>query len=319
MSNRKYDPKVYAGLKTQVNPDTGRPYTNYEIADLLGVDEASVRRGLRASGYADHLVPSGVVQAVKRDIEKPIVFNTAELGAGAVTADWHHPLTDYGLVNVFIEQARDLKATNWLLVAGDWFNVDALSAFDYKQDSANLNLEMLGSTATMEAVLKTFKRVIFSWGNHDARMHKALGYKVPFTKAMQMMFEDLDPRLLKRIQFTNLDHVVIDTPVVGRYLAAHPKTYSQTPLSTAIKLAGKHLCHVLTGHSHHTALGYDRSGKFLVAELGGFFDATRVEYLQRTTNFPNWTQGYSFLSKDGFLSMESPGWSNFIHSRKGLA
>ncbi len=316
MAQRKNDPKVYVAMKEQVNPDTGRQYTNYEIAQLLGVDEASVRRGLRKAGYKPYLVPSGVVRRIQRELEKPIVLNTAELGAGAITADWHHPLTDYELVNIFIEQARELRATNYLVVAGDWFNVDALSSFDYKQDSANLSLEMLGSTASMEAVLKTFKRVIFSWGNHDARMHKALGYKVDFTKAMRMMFEDLDPSLTSRIQFSNLDHILIDTPVRGRYLVAHPKTYNSTPLSTAIRLAGKHLMHVLTGHSHHTALGYDRSGQFTVGELGGFFSAKHVEYLQRTTNFPNWTQGYAFLSRDGFLSMESEGWSSYINSRR---
>ena len=316
MAQRKYDPKVYVAMKEQVNPDTGRTYTNYEIGEALKVDEASVRRGLRAAGYKSYLVPSGVVRRIQRELEKPIVLNSAELGAGAITADWHHPLTDYGLVNVFIEQARELKATNYLLVAGDWFNVDALSSFDYKQDSAKLEFEFLGSTATMEAVLKTFKRVIFTWGNHDARMHKALGYKVGFTKAMKMMFEDLDTSLMDRIQFTNLDHVVIDTPLRGRYLVAHPKSYSQIPLTAAMKLASKHLCHVLTGHSHHTALGYDRSGQYVIAELGGFFSKEHVEYLQRTTNFPNWTQGYGFLSKDGFLSMESEGWSNFIHARR---
>lgn len=316
MAQRKYDPKVYVAMKDQVNPDTGKPYTNYEIASTLGVDEASVRRGLRAAGYKSYLVPSGVVNRIQRELERPITLNTAELGAGAITADWHHPLCDYALVNVFIEQARELRATNFLVVAGDWFNVDALSSFDYKQESASLANEFLGSTAAMEAVLKTFKRVYFSWGNHDARMHKALGYKVNFTKAMRMMFEDLDTALLERIQFSNLDHLLIDTPVRGRYLVAHPKTYSQTPLSTAIRLAGKHLSHVLTGHSHHTALGYDRSGRFVCGELGGFFSAEHVEYLQRTTNFPNWTQGYGFLSKDGHLSMESEGWSNFIHARR---
>jgi len=319
MSKPKYDPKVYGGLKSQVNPDTGATYTNSEIAKLLDVDEASVRRGLSRpeSGYSKHLVPSGVISQLRAELETPILLDSLELGAGAITADWHHPLTDYGLVNTFIEQARDLKATNYLIVAGDWFNVDSLSAFDFKQDEAGLGAEMLGSTATMEVLFKTFKRVIFSWGNHDARMHKALGYKVPFTKAMKMMFEDLDPKLLKRIQFTNLDHIIVDTPVRGKYLIAHPKTYNQVPLTSAIKLASKHLMHVLTGHSHHTALGYDRSGRYVVGELGGFFDIEQTQYLQRTTGFPNWTQGYGFLSKDGFLHMESEGWSSFIHKRSG--
>jgi hypothetical protein len=316
VGGRKYDPKVYVAMKEQVNPDTGKPYTLREIGMALGVDEASVRRGLAKAGWKPYLVPSNVVHSIQTAVERPMVLDTSALGAGAITADWHHPLTDYGLVNVFIEQARELRATNYLVVAGDWFNVDALSSFDHKQASADLDTEFLGSTATMETLLSTFKRLIFSWGNHDARMHKALGYKVSFTKAMKMMFEDLDPKLMDRVSFTNLDHIYIDTPARGRYMVAHPKTYSSIPLSSARKLASKHLTHVLTGHSHHTALGYDPSGRFVVGELGGFFSADHVEYLQRTTNFPNWTNGYGFLSKDGHLSMESPGWSNFIHAKR---
>lgn len=319
MSQRKYDPKVYIAMKEQVNPDTGKQYTNYDIAETLGVDEASVRRGLRAAGYKSYLVPSGVIRKLRVEMEKPIVINTATEGAGTVTADWHHPLCDYGLVNVMLEQARDLKATNWLLVAGDWFNVDYLSSFDSKQQSASYTPEQLGSTAAMEAVLKTYKKVYFSWGNHDARIHKSLGYKVSFTEAMKMLFHELDPALLARIEFTNLDYVYVDTPARGRYRVCHPKTYSQVPLTSGLKLASKHLTHILTGHSHHSALGYDRSGKFVVAELGGLFDPNIVEYLERTTGFPNWTQGYAFLSKDGHLSLESEGWSNFIHAKRGLA
>lgn len=319
MSTRKFSPALYATLKGSPNPATGKPYTNYDIAAHLGVDEASVRRGLRAAGYKDYLVPAGVVNKLRVEMETPVTINTAEVGAGTVTADWHHPLTDYGLVNVMLEQARALRATNWLLVAGDWFNVDYLSSFDHKQASAGFVPERLGSTATMEAVLKTYKKVIFSWGNHDARVHKALGYKVSFTDAMRMLFSDLDPALLGRIQFTNLDYVFVDTPVRGRYRVCHPKTYSQVPLTSGLKLASKHLTHVLTGHSHHAALGYDRSGKFVVGELGGLFDPNVVEYLERTTGFPNWTQGYGFISKDGHLTLESEGWSTHIHDRAGLS
>lgn len=319
MSQPKFDPRVYGAMKNQINPDTGKTYTNYDIARHLGVDEASVRRGLAKaeSGFSKHLVPTGAVAQLKRTLEKPVLLNSADWGAGAVTADWHHPLTDYALVNTFIEQARDLKATNYLLVAGDWFNIDSLSQFDFKQEGAELEADMFGSTIAMEALFKTFKHVVFSWGNHDARIHKTLGYKVPFARAMEMMFTDLDPKLMKRITFTNLDHVYIDTPQRGRYLFAHPATYNSVPLTSAIKLASKYLCNVLTGHSHHTALGYDRSGKYVVGELGGFFDAAQTQYLQRTTSFPTWTNGYGFLSKDGFLQMESEGWSNFISKRRG--
>jgi len=236
----------------------------------------------------------------------------SKLGPGSVTADWHHPLCDYDLVNEFLIHAEDIGATNWLVVAGDWFNIDALSAFDFKDErNANMERELFGSNETMSRVLQVFDRVYLSWGNHDARVHKALGYKVSFKRAMRMMFADLDNDLMEKVVLSNLDHQYIDTPN-GRYTVCHPKTYNSMPLSTARKLAGKELTHIITGHSHHTAIGHDPSGSFVCAEIGGFFDAAKTAYLQRTTTFPKWQNGYGFIDSDGFLTIEGQGWSNRV-------
>jgi hypothetical protein len=236
-------------------------------------------------------------------------------GPGAITSDWHHPVTNYELVNTFIDHARDIGATNWLVVAGDWFNVDALSAFDYKQADADLTKEIYGSTQTMVRLLDTFDKVILSWGNHDARVHKALGYKVPFSTAMRFMFADLAPSLFEdRIVLSNLDNIVIDGPR-GPLMVTHPKAYSSVPLTNARRLASKHLCHVFAGHSHHTAIGHDVSGEFVCGEIGGFFDRSKVEYLQRSTTFPNWTNGYAFLDAEGYPTIEGVGWSSRMGRR----
>lgn len=288
--------------------------TNYEIGEQLGVDEASVRRGLRKAGYKPYLVPNKTIQKMALTLEQPLRIDVKSQGAGAVTADWHLPLTDFQLVNTFIDHARDIGATNWLLVAGDWFNIDALSAFDFKQDTAGLPKEIEASTITMDRLLDTFETVTISWGNHDARVHKSLGYKVPFTQAMRMMFADLDPEKVARIRLTNLDHVYIDTPR-GPYFVAHPKAYSSVPLTAARKIAAVKHSHTITGHSHHTAVGHDVSGKFVIAEIGGFFDASKVEYLQRTTTFPTWQNGYGFIGEEGFLTVEGEGWSSRIGRR----
>ena len=303
----KNDPKVYVELREQ-------GHSNYDIAEMLEVDEASVRRGLKKAKFQPHLIPPGEIKRMQTQLEKPIRISVPELGGGAVTADWHHPLADYGLINTFIDHARDIRATNWLLVAGDWFHLDALSSFDSKQDSANLPKELQGSTLAMRKVLETFDRVYMSWGNHDARMHKTLGYKVPFVLAMQMMFHDLEPELLARIQFSNLDHIWVDTPR-GPFYVSHPKAYTQIPLNTARRLASIHLAHVITGHSHHTAIGHDVSGKYVAAEIGGFFNASRTEYLQRTTTFPKWQNGWGFIDRDGWLSVEGQGWSSRMGRR----
>jgi hypothetical protein len=278
------------------------------------VSEAAVRRGLRKAGFAPYLVPPSTIKRLHVELEKPLRLDVAKAGAGAVTADWHHPLANYGLINTFIDHARDVGATNWLVVAGDWFHMDALSSFDFKQEGADLPAEFLGSTVTMDRVLDTFGEVVISWGNHDARIHKALGYKVPFVTAMKMMFHELDPEKLKRIRFTNLDHVWIDTPR-GPYYVAHPKAYSSVPLTNARRMASKHLAHVITGHSHHTAIGHDVSGKFVSAEIGGFFDASKTQYLQRSTTFPVWQNGYGFIDREGYLALEGAGWSSRIGRR----
>lgn len=288
---------------------------NTEIADELGVSEAAVRRGLRKAKYTPHLIPAPIIRKLDIALEQPIRLDVRKQGAGAITSDWHHPVTDYGLVNTFIDHARDIGATNWLIVAGDWFNVDSLSSFDFKQDDANLVKEIYGSTQTMERLLETFDKVYLSWGNHDARVHKALGYKVPFTTAMRFMFSDLDPALFDdRIVLSNLDNIIVDSPR-GPLLVAHPKAYSSVPLTNARKLASKHLMHVFTGHSHHTAIGHDVSGEFTCGEIGGFFDRKKVAYLQRTTTFPNWQNGYGFMDVDGFPVIEGVGWSSRMGRR----
>ena len=287
---------------------------NIQIAEMLDVDEASVRRGLRKAGFKPHLLPSYVVEQFDAVLDAPIRLDVRKDGPGAITADWHHPVTDYELVNTFIDHARDIGATNWLLVAGDWFNIDALSSFDSKQEDIGLPKELLASSTTLTKLLETFNRIVISWGNHDARVHKALGYKVPFSKAMRMLFEDVDNDLMERVELTNLDHVLIDSPR-GEYLVAHPKSYNRKPLTSAIDLAAKELKHIVTGHSHHTALGHDRSATFTVAEIGGFFDTNKVQYLQRTTTHPKWQKGYGFLDRDGYLIVEGEGWSSRIGKR----
>jgi hypothetical protein len=66
---------------------------------------------------------------------------------------------------------------------------------------------------------------------------------------------------------------------------------------------------VLTAHSHHSAVGYAADGVHVVAELGGFFDARATEYLQRSTAYPLWTQGYALINDAGRLTVHSPGWA----------
>lgn len=286
--------------------------TNYEIARELGdVDEASVRRGLSKVGYKPYLLPTAFQKRLAVSLEKPILLDARDGNGGAISSDFHLPLTNWGLVNEFIDHARDIKATKWLVIAGDFFNIDSLSQFDFKQESSSLGRERYAGNEVMAKLLETFGHVYFSWGNHDARVHKALGYQVPFEEAMKMMLNELSAEQMAKITFSNLDHIIVQSDQ-GPYRINHPKSYSSAPLTQARKMASKYLCHIVNAHSHHTAISHDVSGQFVCAELGGFFQQDKTMYLQRTTSFAEWQPGYGFIDNDGYLVIEGAGWSSRV-------
>lgn len=298
--SRKYDPQVFVALAT-AHPT----WSNVSIARHLGVDEATVRRGLRAADYQRHLLPEDMGETIVLD--RPIHL----VGPATVTADWHVNLTDYALANAVIRRSRERGITT-LVIGGDFFNFDSLSQWDPKQETAGLERELVEGIATMRVLLETFEKIVYIWGNHDARLHKSLGYKMQFDNAMRMVFGALGSDLLQRVEFSNLDHCFIHpyegAPKWESWMVCHPANYSSIPTSTARSLAAKEGCNVITAHSHHCALAYAPNGVHVAAEIGGLFDASKTAYLQRTTKFPNWQNGYGIVNEQNRLEMWSPGW-----------
>lgn len=242
-------------------------------------------------------------------VERPIVHR----GAAAIAADFHVPLTDHKYVGKFLEHCEQVGMQT-LIVAGDFWNLDSLSSFDSKQQSAGLEREIADGNSLMRRLLGSFDRVLMCWGNHDARLHKTLGYRASFATAMRMLFHDLAKDELGRLTISNLDHVIVKAGKRPWYVC-HPKSYSSTPLTGARKIAAVKGMNVLTAHSHHCAIGYAADGVHVVAELGGFFDAKATEYLQRSTAFPLWTQGYALIDESGMIDVHSPGWTGSREAR----
>jgi predicted phosphodiesterase len=303
MSKPKYLPEVYTRLADEgLGP--------MEISRHLGdVTEASVRRGLekaKRDGWHPRIKPDAEIV-----LEKPLRHYLSE-GALAVTADFHFPVTDYEFVNEFLAECAQRNVKN-LLIAGDFLNMDALSRFDAKQDSAGLTAELDMANKAMRTILNQFDLVYFTWGNHDARLHKALGYKVDFRTAMKMVFYDVSDKQKERLHISNLDHMLVGvTPMYelageNAWYICHPKSYSRKPLSTALELAATKNMNIACAHSHHHAYGWDRSGRLRLVEVGGFFDREGVEYLQRTDTYPNWQNGYMILTEDNEVILRGRG------------
>lgn len=266
------------------------------------MDEATIRRRLRSIGWKQHLLPTQDAERYFVDIEKPVVLQ----GATAVSGDFHIPLFDPDYLNQAIEHWREAKLKQ-LVIGGDFWNEDGLSSFEYKQKAAGLSYERAEGQHVLAKLLETFKHIVFIRGNHDARFLKAIGYAVPFPEAMRMMFADLDQKLMDRVTVSGLDYCLVEAGG-ETYRIAHPKDYSSVPNNNGRRLAAKYQQHVLCLHSHHTAIAPDASGQFITAEVGGFFDISKTEYVQRTTAHARWTKGYGFIEADGHFVLESELW-----------
>jgi hypothetical protein len=212
-------------------------------------------------------------------------------GDWAITADWHVPLYDANLVNEFLNEAVDYKN---LLIAGDFLNGDSLSQYYPKQKSAGIEKELEEAKNLMTVLCSNFNNIVFLRGNHDYRYTKAAEYRESFVDSMTEVFKDV-PRNGCKLRFSNLDHCYI-TSNKERYFIAHPDSYSKNPLNNPLAIAEVKKCHVLTAHTHHCAMGWDPSGSFVVGELGGFFNIPQTEYLQGTTTYPSWCNGYWFIT-----------------------
>jgi len=283
-------------------------WSNYRIADLFEVDESTIRRALKKERVEEQKrkeFDSGATDYIA--LSTPITH----VGPIIVTADWHFPLFDPVLGNKVFKTAEE-TGIDTLLIAGDVFHMDALSRFEPKQKDVELWEEIQVAQESMSVLLDHFKHIYVIKGNHDMRLVKALGFYIQFEQAMRMVFGSLGDDLLKRITFSNLDHMWVKpkkkSSSYESWYVCHPSSsYTQVPLSKGRVLSDKYNTNVIAAHSHHFAMGFARDGKRVVAEAGGLFDASKTEYLQETTSYPIWQQGYMWLdwTVKGLLGLDT--------------
>ena len=230
-------------------------------------------------------------------LDKPLQLK----GDWAVTADWHVPLYDAALVNEFLQEAESYSN---LLIAGDFLNGDSLSQYYPKQKSAGIEKELSEARNLMEILCANFKNIVFIKGNHDYRYTKSAEYRESFVDSMKQVFDGIDKSGSKLV-FSNLDHCYL-TSNKQKYFIAHPTTYSKNPLNNPLAISDVQKCHTLTAHTHHCAMGWSPCGEYVIGELGGFFNIPQTEYLQGTTTYPNWCNGYWFIN-NGKAQMVSYG------------
>lgn len=308
MINEKYEK-----FKKDVQLGELPSYSNVLMGDYYGVSEATIRRW--KDKYEDQrrcspniATPYFDPKDISVDVSKAIASAKLNVSTQAimVTADYHCPLYNPKVVVDMIEDA-EWNGVNRLVIAGDFWNMDALSRFEPKQDTANLEAELDSGLALMKELCSRFEYIDFLKGNHDERVVKTLGYKMRFSKAMEILFGGVDTKGCN-LTFSDLDYAVYN--INGhQWRICHPQAYTQVPLSKGRILADKYGTNVITAHSHHFAKGWSRDGKKIVAELGGMFDASRTDYLQSSTTYPEWQNGYFWVNGNSILCSNPTYWT----------
>lgn len=325
-------------LKTEINQVYTLRENNHSFNDIakeMGFSERTARRRYEAALLKDAIdiavdmtaiptiepleitVDSDYIPENKKPIErfKPIV----RTGDAIVTCDWHIPLHKPELINHMINYIKKHNIPG-IIVGGDFLNMDSFSSFAQKQDEADLETERKDAITIVKTLLRSVEWIDFIWGNHEFRLSKRTGFSKSFTDTMKYMLAGLTEDELKKIRFSDLDHMYYypegitylnqrnkegGIPKGRKFRICHPENFSSQPLVVARKLAQKYDCSIVCAHSHHLAMGFANNGRDIVIDGGGFYDKDRTEYVQRTNTHHEWTPGF-FMFKDGVPHMVSP-------------
>ena len=274
------------------------------IGEANGIPARTIRRYLKR--FRDRQAQLSILNMETQYPIAPMAEELVLTGNGVVSSDWHLPLTDYKLAARLVQTAIDHGLTDWLLIVGDYFNLDAMSRFDEKQESAGLSVELAAAGQLLELLLEVFGTIYITKGNHDWRFLGKLGFKLKFEKSIKMLLPDIPDEKMERIIVTTYDYVRIETPS-GPWHCAHTSQYSKIPMSVPRELCDIYGMHVAGAHRHHHGITTSKGG-YMAVELGGLFDPDKAHYLKQYTNtFPKWTPGWMLLYEGmPYLPMLSP-------------
>lgn len=223
-------------------------------------------------------------------------------GNFAVIGDFHIPTTQYKWLRdaVLPICERHLKPPRKLILAGDLFNMDALSEYKNITPPISLTTELTIGRAVMAQLLSVFDEVYYIMGNHDHRLHKVLDGDV----SNELLRGIITP-LRNRLQISPYKYMRV-TSGGHQWHIAHQRNYSRNVLNVANKLANKHNMNVITWHEHHVGKGRDEWNRHTIVNGGGLHDPEMMAYVSvDDSTSPKMKNGFVLLI-DGTAHLITP-------------
>jgi len=205
-----------------------------------------------------------------------------------IAGDWHIPFVNKDVLNRMLDVQNEERVPT-IIINGDFLDMNNIMAMAHGTQQADdtFATEIKYATTYLKNLSETFDNIYISTGNHElAWIRLTKGLSTP-TMLFDMCHKPDNVTIIES-DYLNL-HSGDES-----FRVCHPKNYSKLALSVPRMLAEKYQTHIIAGHSHRVATGYDTSGKFQLVENGGLFDSRYMKYVANTTT-TNPTQHSGFV------------------------
>ena len=213
-----------------------------------------------------------------------------------ICCDTHVPLIDKDMIEKMCVMSKQFQSDTCLIV-GDFMDQSLFSQFlNYVESEVKTwTFELEVASTLLKQLLKTFKRVYVTKGNHDMRILRLAFGRI----GMKHIFKWMDAYDAKRVIVSEYPFCHVHS---GEKLwrCTHAKNYSQHyAVAVPKRMAEKHECEVINAGGHLTGQGFSPSGRMIIG-LGLMGDPSKFEYIHMSdTTHPKWNPAFVIL-RNGF-------------------
>lgn len=263
--------------------EEGRDSAQIEAAFIeCGIDrtQKAIQR-IRARNSWYMKIPASPVS-----IEQPPVME----GDALLLFDIHSPCHDKDWMDRVISLA--LKwGIRQVGIGGDLVDFGIFSIFE-QTGAYDVQTEIVTTENILKALESCFDTIIYSAGNHEARLSRKTGWLLPLEDAVRLFVRS------GKTTFTRSYWWSLESGGESFYIE-HPRNASVSQTMVPARLAAKYHKHVIAGHGHLQGTGHDVSGRYWAIDAGICADPERLEYYQmQHTIRPAMMQG-AVIVKDG--------------------
>ena len=200
----------------------------------------------------------------------PIMRPLELVGDWMIAGDVHVPATDWAMA-CRVSRVAERLGINRLIIAGDFFNMDAFSTFPKNGKQTAWTQERDAARVLLRDWLEVFSEIVILTGNHDARLIKWADGQLDESDIFGMVIAN------PKITTSPLSWCMVESG--GRkWCVTHPGSYSRNQLIVASELALQLQCNIVSFHEHKLARGRDRYNRYTVINGGMLADPDRMTY-----------------------------------------